>query len=110
MRAQRHIVLLVAALATVVAHAGGDTDAYTPVPLIEVGKPPLEDIAYSPDGSILATLTTDWVELLDADTFEPVARFGTGGREVQYSPDGSEVAVFRYDLPCRIYDVVTGAV
>jgi WD40 repeat protein len=108
MPAHRQVVLLAALLTTVVASANGA--GYTPVPLIEVGKPKLEDIAYSPDGSLLATLTTDWVELLDADTYEPVARFGSGGHEVQYSQDGSEVAVFRYDLPCRIYDAVTGAV
>ena len=81
--------------------------AYVPVPIVEVGKPHLTDIAYSPDGRVLATLTADWIELLDTDTFEPAARFGRGGGRIEFSPDGLEIAVFRYDEPGSIYDVLT---
>ena len=81
---------------------------YVPVPIVEVGKPRLNDIAYSPDGGTLATLTGEWVELLDTDTFETVARFGQGGGRIEFSPDGSEIAVLRYHDSGPIYDVSTG--
>lgn len=81
---------------------------YVPVPIVEVGKPRLNDIAYSPDGGTLATLTGEWVELLDTDTFETVARFGQGGGRIEFSPDGSEIAVLRYHDSGSIYDVSTG--
>ena len=81
--------------------------AYVPVPIVEVGKPHLQDISYSPEGRVLATLTGEWVELLETDTFEPVARFGRGGGRIEFSPDGLEIAVLRYDEPGSIYDVVT---
>ncbi|MEO2006605.1 MAG: hypothetical protein ABGY41_21200, partial [Candidatus Poribacteria bacterium] len=82
---------------------------YVPVPIVEVGKPRLNDIAYSPDGGTLAMLTSEWVELLDADSFEEIRRFGSGGEEVHFSPDGSLLAVFGKGLPGRVYDVTTGA-
>ena len=111
MRAARRVVLLVALLATVVTSANGA--GYTPVPLIEVGKPELLDIAYSPDGSVLATLTTDWIELLDAGTFDPVARYDLAHRAnsesaIEFSLDGTEIAVHGMRKPCAFYDAATG--
>ncbi len=100
--------LFVALLACLFAPTFIASADYVPTPIVEVGKPRLEAIAYSPDGRLLATLTTDWIELLDADTFEPVARFGRGGDEIGFSSDGSEIAVFGGAEPARIYNAVTG--
>ncbi|MBT5709920.1 WD40 repeat domain-containing protein, partial [Candidatus Poribacteria bacterium] len=108
MRAHVRGSLLLALLARLLAPGFTASAEYVPTPILEVGKPWLEDIAYSPDGRVLATLTTDWIELLDAETFEPVARFGLGGTEIEYSPDGSEIAVFYPARPARIYDAATG--
>ncbi|MAF10071.1 hypothetical protein CMK11_06425, partial [Candidatus Poribacteria bacterium] len=102
--------LFLALLACLLAPGFTASAEYVPTPILEVGKPRLEDIAYSPDGRVLATLTTDWIELLDADTFEPVARFGRGGDEIEFSSDASEIAVFDGAGPARIYDADTGAV
>ena len=58
-------------------------------PVVSVGKPRLRDIAYSPDGTRLATLTGDYFEFLDADTHARTSRVDSGGASaLLYSPDG----------------------
>jgi WD40 repeat protein len=109
MRARRLRRLLLIVLLSSTVCAGVAMAGYVPVPIMEAGKPYLVDLAYSPDGSTLATLTSEWVELLDADTFEPVARFGRGGSRIEYSPDGSQIAVVRRPAPSSIHDARTGA-
>jgi len=65
-------------------------------PLISIGKPSLWDILYSPDGRFLATLTTSYVELLDAETMDPMIRIDTNAKysyHLAFSPDSSLLAV-----------------
>jgi len=65
-------------------------------PIVTVGKPVLRDIYYSPDGRYLATLTDSFIELLDAETLEPVSRIYTPENNTDdliISPDGSLMAV-----------------
>jgi len=65
-------------------------------PIVTVGKPSLYDISYSPDGRFLATLTTSFVELLDAETTKPVSRIYTPGHyndKLAFSPDSALLAV-----------------
>jgi hypothetical protein len=56
-------------------------------PIVTIGKPPLSDICYSPDGRFLATLVNAYVkpyiELLDAETFVSVGRIdGADGEQL----------------------------
>ncbi len=86
-----HKLLLVTIVASVILLVG-ELDAYEP--LVTVGKPPLYDIFYSPDGQFLATLTTLYVELLDAETLEPVKQIAVeGGNSIQISPDSSLLSI-----------------
>lgn len=88
---------------------------YAAKPLTTVGKPALEDILYSPDGRYLATLTTQYittqyVEFLDAETFEPLSRLelkNGGGRSLAFSPDGSLLAVYSWREGIMLWDVAS---
>jgi WD40 repeat protein len=63
-------------------------------PIVSVGKPRLRDIAYSPDGQYLATLTGEYLELLDANTYELASRVHSGNASgLLYSPDGRWLAL-----------------
>ncbi|MBT7097766.1 hypothetical protein HN937_10360, partial [Candidatus Poribacteria bacterium] len=104
-RAQGFSLAVVFACAVACASAGAQSPM--PTPIMEVGRPWLTAIAYSPDGGALAALTREWLELLDPDTYEPVARFGRGGSEVAFSPDGSEIAVFGNGTAWSVYDATT---
>ena len=66
--------------------------AAQPTPLVRVGAPETDDIAYSPDGRVLAVATDFYVELLDADTMASIRRLEPGGRRVRFSPDGAILA------------------
>jgi len=77
-------------------------------PIVTVGKPPLENIQYSPDGRFLATLTAFFVELLDAETMKPVSRIYIPelySNQLEFSPDSSLFAVCNKDI--YIYNVTT---
>ena len=80
-------------------------------PLLTIGKPYLDDIAYTPNGRFLATLSTPYprvsVELLDAKTFVPVHRIDTvEGEHLRFSPDGSQLAIFGDRANIQLWDVV----
>jgi len=57
-------------------------------------------IAYTPDGRFLATLSNSYqgaaaIELLDPESFISVHRIDSvEGRHIQFSPDGSQMAIF----------------
>lgn len=76
-------------------------------PLLTIGKPYLDDIAYTPDGRFLATLSISyWIELLDAETFVPVHRIDTvDGEHLQFSPDSSQLAIFGDRTNIQLWDV-----
>ena len=76
-------------------------------PLLTIGKPYLDDIAYTPDGRFLATLSISyWVELLDAETFAPVHRIDTvEGEHLRFSPDSSQLAIFGDRANIQLWDV-----
>ena len=79
-------------------------------PLLTIGKPYLDDIAYTPDGRFLATLSTPYptvsVELLDAETFVPVHRIDTvEGEYLRFSPDSSQLAIFGDRANIQLWDV-----
>ena len=65
-------------------------------PIAELGGPPVEEIAISPDGSTLAVANGDSVvQLLDAATFDRRRAIAAPGRTwtgVAWSPDGLELA------------------
>ncbi len=76
-------------------------------PLLTIGKPPLDDIAYTPDGRFLATLSISyWIELLDAETFVPVHHIDTvEGEHLRFSPDGAQLAIFGDRANIQLWDV-----
>ncbi len=76
-------------------------------PILTIGKPYLDDIAYTPDGRFLATLSISyWVELLDAETFVPVHRIDTvKGAHLRFSPDSSKLAIFGGSTNIQLWDV-----
>jgi WD40 repeat protein len=77
-------------------------------PLVSIGKPPLYDILYSPDGRFLVTLTPAYVELLDTETFAPITRIdGTDGYKLAFSPDSSLLAVFGSKVGIQIWEVIS---
>ncbi|MBT5711979.1 WD40 repeat domain-containing protein, partial [Candidatus Poribacteria bacterium] len=101
---------LAVVFALVAAHASASPQSPVPTPIVEVGAAWLRHIAYSADGGLLAALTDEGLELLDADTYETVAWVGRGGRsgsEVGFSPDGSEMAVFGNGTAWSVYDATT---
>jgi len=85
-------------LVVILSILGSQLDAAEPV--FTIGKPPLADIAYTPDGRFLATLSKPFqgaaaIELLDAESFVSVHRIDSvEGRHIQFSPDGSQMAIF----------------
>lgn len=88
---------------------GSQLDAVEPV--FTIGKPPLADIAYTPDGRFLATLSNSYhgaaaIELLDAESFASVHRIdAVEGRHIQFSPDGSQMAIFGNRAAIQLWNV-----
>ena len=81
-------------VAFVVALLGVATSLTAAEPVVSVGKPRLRDIAYSPDGRYLATLTAEYLELLDAETHAPGSRVSSqNANALLYSPDGRLLAL-----------------
>ena len=79
-------------------------------PLISIGKPNLADICYMPDGRFLATLTSNYVEFLDAETMSPAFRINTGGLEFYHlaiSPDSSLMAISNQANGIQIWNIST---
>lgn len=81
--------------------------AVTPTPLVRVGGPDIEDIAYSPDGRTLAVATMRAIELLDSETGVVMDRLEPGGYRVMYSQDGEMLAAV--NGPARFWNAHTGA-
>ena len=101
---RQYSILLVAILSML----GSQLDAAEPV--FTIGKPPLEDIAYTPDGRFLATLSNSYlgaaIELLDAESFASVHRIDSvEGRHIQFSPDGSQLAIFGNKAAIQLWNV-----
>ncbi len=85
------------------------TNAYKPI--VQIGKPPLDDIAYSPDGRYLGVLNRAYLELMNPETMETVIHFGApnqryGYRKFAFSPDSSIVALYEYG-DIQIWDIAT---
>ena len=102
---RQYSILLVAILSIL----GSQLDAAEPV--FTIGKPPLADIAYTPDGRFLATLSDSYlgaeIELLDAESFVSVHRIDSveGNRHIQFSPDGSQLAIFGDEAGLQLWNV-----
>lgn len=85
------------------------SNAYKPI--VQIGKPALNDIAYSPDGRYLGVLNRAYLELMDPETMETVARFDAPNEQYNYwgvafSPDSSVVAIYEYS-GIQIWDIAT---
>jgi WD40 repeat protein len=87
----------------------------TPIPIpvltesARFGYGELEQVAWSPDGKLLAATSSIGIYLFDATTLAQVKFIDTGARlgAIAYSPDGKTVAVGRYD-EVQLRDVETG--
>ena len=85
-------ILLYLFLLTLLFLLSNVTDAYKP--LVQIGKPQLNDIAYSPDGRYLAVLNHSYLELLDAETMESQVTIDTQDYgSLRFSPDGSLIII-----------------
>ena len=101
---RQYSILLIAILSISV----NQLDAVEPV--FTIGKPPLEDIAYTPDGRFLATLSNSYlgasIEFLDAESFASVHRIDTAeGEQILFSPDGSQLAIFGDKAGLQLWDI-----
>lgn len=69
-------------------------------------------VAYSPDGGSIAVGTTSGLFIFDAQTLDQKVFVPTGVwvRDVNYSPDGSTMAVALFDSTAGIWDAETGKV
>ncbi|MFC1714186.1 FlgD immunoglobulin-like domain containing protein [Candidatus Poribacteria bacterium] len=78
-------------------------------PLITIGKPTLIDILYSPNRRFLATLTSSYLELLDAETYAPVTQVdlaaSRSGSILAFSPDSSLLAISGVEEGIQIWHV-----
>jgi len=69
-------------------------EAYQPV--VSIGKPNLIDIYYTPDGRFLATLTSNYVEFLDAEIMTSVFRINinvSDSYHFSFSPDSTLMVI-----------------
>ena len=66
------------------------------------------DIAFSPDGTRLASGGTSCLRLFDLASGQQLQIFGSGKRinSLAFSPDGKTLAVARYEEPVVLWDVV----
>jgi WD40 repeat protein len=83
-------------------------EAYQPI--VSIGKPNLIDICYTPDGRFLATLTSNYVEFLDAETMLSVFRINTSGSEYSHiaiSPNSSLMAIPGWEKGIQVWDIPT---
>ncbi len=77
-------------------------------PIVSVGKPRLRDIVYTPDGTSLATLTSEYIEFLDADTHAATRRLARRhAHGLLFSPDGRFLAVLGGGKPVDVLDADT---
>ena len=78
---------------------------------VRLGKGKINEIAYSPDGALLAVASSIGIWLYDVDTFEEVALLTGHTRSVSsvsFSPDGQTLATGSSDDTVRLWDVATG--
>ena len=79
---------------------------------VRLGKGSINEIAYSPDGTLLAVASSIGIWMYDMQTYQEVALL-TGHtssvNSVSFSPDGNKIATGSHDSTIRLWDVATGA-
>ena len=79
---------------------------------IRLGKGRINEIAYSPNGTLLAVASSIGIWIYDMETYKEVALLTghTGGvNSVSFSPDGNIIASGSNDNTVRLWNVRTGA-
>ncbi len=95
----------------------GQYEPYTQLSLPEgakarLGKGRLNEIAYSPDGALLAVVSSVGIWLYNTETLQELALLTghTGDvASVSFSPNGSTLASGSWDETVRLWDVATGS-
>ena len=90
--------------------------AYTQLSLPEgakarLGKGSVEEVTYSPDGSLLAVGSNIGIWLYDTETFQELALLAGQMdwiHSLAFSPDGTILAGGSYDSTVRLWSVATG--
>lgn len=67
-------------------------------------------LAYSPDGALIASGSSESIRLWDTATWETTMTLGDSGYRLAFSPDGTLLAAGKSDGMIRLWDVASGEV
>jgi hypothetical protein len=100
----------------VAGEGGGSVEVWNPQTVTRVGElfageGPVAQIAYSPDGALVATASGDAVRVWRTDTGDVVStleRHPRGVMAVMFSPDGGRLLTTAGDMTAQVWDPRTG--
>jgi len=100
----------------VAGEGGGSVEVWNPQTVTRVGElfageGPVAQIAYSPDGALVATASGDAARVWRTDTGDIVStleRHPRGVMAVMFSPDGGRLLTTAGDMTARVWDPRTG--
>jgi len=98
-------------LAATWGNTGRETLKVRGQPMVLQGPAPVTSVAFSPDGSKLATDTARGAELWDTATGKVILTMGDHSNSVwrvAFSPDGRKLATSSEDKTAKVWDVGTG--
>jgi WD40 repeat protein len=87
-----------------------DTASQKEIPYFKINEPNTMDLEFSPDGKLLASATSNRINLWNVETAELVNTFEGASRMVVFSPDGLLLASVSQDSSLILRDLKSGDV